>query len=122
LQIGREAFTGPEPIHHAHPDEHRDRGNHNGVQQRLETDASQVSQIAQPRNPQHQCGKDERHDQHEQKAEEDLAGGPGDVLEERLQHRIPGEKCGGSSPQGGSCGSARQNPDVEGHSHGRSIP
>ncbi len=86
-----EPLAGLEYIHQDQSEEDGDRRHHHRVGERLQADPPEALQIAEAGDPEHQRREDERHDQHEEQAEEDLPHRLRHVGEEPDQPRIAGE-------------------------------
>lgn len=80
---GIESGARLEDIDEGDSDRDRDGGDGDRVEERLESDAGQRAQVAEPDHAEREPAPDERDHEHEQEAEEDPAGGLGHVLDER---------------------------------------
>ena len=106
--------AGAQPVHHADADDNSDRRDHDGQSQRLQPDTAQRLQIAHLRHADHQGGKQQRHHQHEQQAQEDLADGPGDVRRQPLNPGgIRSDAEVDPKPAGKTDGESEQHQGVE---------
>jgi hypothetical protein len=71
--------------------EHGDRRDRDGVDERLDADATELADVAETGHAQSQSRHQERDHQHEQKPEENLSDRSRDVAYERLEAWIPRE-------------------------------
>ena len=115
-------MTRLEDVDQRDAEKHRDDRDTHRVDQRADPDAPQRAQVTHARHAERQGGKEQRHHQHEEQAQEDLPDWLGDVAREDVQPRRITKKEVGQSARGGAEDGADQDPGVKGHAHRGSIP